>query len=162
MDTHFSQGQWFLNLLKKKKTFCVKYKFIYYYIIFINSEALRLFWHKSETILTISFLFILENNVFKIKVSLLVTVNHCSLSCLFTPCHLCFSFGSDQKTLHFSFFVGHHCHPSRDNVPRREGASLVHLVVLHREMFYSHDKITSNNLPKACGVKERRSAFSAK
>lgn len=94
--------------------------------------------NKRERILTISFVFILKNNMFKIKVFLLVAVNPCVLS-LFTPRHLRFSFGFDQKTLHLDLLAGHHCHLSREDVPGREGASFVHLVVIHREMLHSHD-----------------------
>lgn len=86
----------------KKETLLVKNAFISSLFLFAQDRA----------ILTISFVFILKNNVFKIKVFLLVAVDNYLLSYSFRPSHLNLSFGFDQKTLHFDFLAGNHCHLS--------------------------------------------------
>lgn len=100
-------------------------------IIYLSAQKL------TGTILTIS-LFILKNNVFKIKVFLLVAVGHNILSFFFMPSYLSLPFGFDRKTLHFDFLADHHYHISREDVPRGEGALFVHLVEFHKEMLDGH------------------------
>lgn len=91
--------------------------------------------------------------MFEIEICLLVAVHPPGVSVLFAPRHLGFSFGLDWKTLHFNSLADYHCHLTREDVSGRNSTPFVPLLIIHSEMFNSHDRYPAankRNLQRCC------------
>lgn len=131
MGTRFFPGESFQNLEKEKMGING---------IYLGVCSHPVFEYEHKMTQTISFVLILEDDVFQREILPLVAANRGGFASLFAPAHLSFSFGLDQKTLRFYFAAGHHRYLSREGVSGGEGAVFVCLFIIHRKKPNSHDE----------------------